>query len=427
MTRIGIIGGGVAGLHLGLYLRSRGVHATIYTSKTPAQHRDDRLRNVVCRSGSTRQREQALGVNHWDDEAPDLGEISISIAGPRPMTFAGTLEPSCQVVDMRLYWARLLNDFAARGGDVVVRAVRPADIDALSTQFDLTVVASGRGSLSNLFPLVPEHSPFETPQRVVLAALVRGVAYREPLGFEVTVVRGAGEILTFPMCSFEPGLTALGIEIVRNGPFTPLAATLRYDEAPREVETFILGLLREHAPAIHARVEPGRFGIARPLDIGHVAITPAARQACMRLPTGRMVLALGDAHVVMDPLTGQGANKASQAAWVLGDAICAGGPYDEAFCAMVEQRMATYALAVSDACNARLQPPPPHVQRFFASAAQRRTVADAYAYGFNHPDHYWHIVSDADRTSLLLQLLDRDQPAPLSDAIHACLGPTEPM
>ena len=89
--------------------------------------------------------------------------------------------------------------------------------------------------------------------------------------------------------------------------------------------------------------------------------------------------------------------------------------------------MATYALAVSDACNARLQPPPPHVQQLFASAAQRRTVADAYAYGFNHPDHYWRIVSDADRTSLLLQLLDRDQPAPLSDAIHACLGQTEPM
>ena len=426
MTRIGIIGGGVAGLHLGLYLRSRDVDATIYTSKTGAQHRVDRLRNVVCRNGLTRQREEVLGVNHWDDEAPDLGELSISVPGPRPVTFAGTVTPASQVVDMRIYWSRLLDDFAARGGDVVAGAVHSSDLEAISTQFDLTVVASGRGSLSNLFPRLPDHSPFQAPQRVVVAALLRGVAYREPLGFEVVVIRGAGEILAFPMCSFEPGLTALGIEIVRGGPFTPLT-TLHYDDAPGEVEAFILGLLREHATAIYARVDAERFEIARPLDIGHVAITPVARQACLRLSNGRVVMALGDAHVVMDPLTGQGANKASHAAWVVGAAIAEGGPYDEAFCANVERRMSPYALSVSDACNARLQPPPPHVQRLFAAATLRQTIADAYGHGFNHPDDYWRIVSDANRTDLLLQLLDREEPPPLQDAIRACLGQAESM
>jgi len=147
MTRIGIIGGGVAGLHLGLYLRSRGIDATVYTSKTSAQHRADQLRNVVCRNGLTRQREQVLGVNHWDNEAPDLGELSISVPGRRPVAFAGTVTPASQVVDMRLYWSRLLDDFAARGGDVVAGAVRSPDLEAISTQFDLTVVASGRGGL----------------------------------------------------------------------------------------------------------------------------------------------------------------------------------------------------------------------------------------------------------------------------------------
>src|SRR6478735_9315392 len=104
MTSIGIVGGGIAGLHLGLHLRAHGLGATIYTSKTPAQHRADRLRNVVCRNGLTRQREQALGVNHWDDEAPDLGELAVSVPGPRPIAFAGALTPASQVVDMRIYW-----------------------------------------------------------------------------------------------------------------------------------------------------------------------------------------------------------------------------------------------------------------------------------------------------------------------------------
>lgn len=426
MTRIGIIGGGVAGLHLGLYLRSRGVDATIYAAKTGAQHRADRLRNVVCRSGSTRRREQALGVNHWDDEAPDLGTLSVSVPGPRPVAFAGAVAPAAQVVDMRIYWSRLLDDFTARGGEVVAGAVQSSDLDAIATQFDLTVVASGRGSLSNLFQLRRDHSPFAAPQRVVVAALVRGIAYREPLGFEVVVVRGAGEILAFPMYSFEPGLTALGIEIVRGGPFTPLT-TLHYDDSPREVESLILGLIREYATAIWTRLDPERFSIARTLDIGHVAITPAARHACLRLSNGRLAIALGDAHVVMDPLTGQGANKASHAAWVLGEAIVDGGPYDEEFCADVERRMSSYALAVSDACNARLQPPPPHVQQLLGAATRRQTIADAYTHGFNHPDEYWRILSDATRTELLLQLLDREEPAALEDAIRACLGQAEPM
>jgi len=426
MTRIGIIGAGVAGLHLGLYLRSRGIATTIYTSKTGAQHRADRLRNVVCRNGVTRQREQALGVNHWDDQAPDLGELAVSVPGPRPIAFAGALTPASQVVDMRIYWSRLLEDFDARGGDVITGAVQPQDLEAISARFDLTVVASGRGSLSNLFPLLPDHSPFQAPQRTVVAALLRGIAYREPLGFEVVVVRGAGEILTFPMYSFEPGLTALGIEIIRGGPFMPLT-TLHYGTAPREVEAFILQLLREHAPAVYGRIDSGRFGIARPLDIGHVAITPAARQARTRLSNGRPVMALGDAHVVMDPLTGQGANKASHAAFVAGEAIAAGGPYDDAFCTDVERRMSSYALPVSDACNARLRPPPAHVQQLFAAATLRRNVADAYAHGFNHPDEYWRIVSDSSRTNLLLQLLDCETPETVEDAIQACLGQAESL
>jgi 2-polyprenyl-6-methoxyphenol hydroxylase-like FAD-dependent oxidoreductase len=188
------------------------------------------------------------------------------------------------------------------------------------------------------------------------------------------------------------------------------------------VEAFILTMLREQAPALHARVDPKHFGVARPLDFGHVAITPVARRGVTRLPNGRTVLAIGDAHVVMDPLTGQGANKASHAAWVVGQAIVAGGPYDEAFCAALEERMSDYALPVSDACNARLQPAPAHVQQLFAAAARRQAVADLYGYGFNHPDEYWRIVSDAARTGATVQLLDQDNPPPLTQVIDAFAG-----
>jgi 2-polyprenyl-6-methoxyphenol hydroxylase-like FAD-dependent oxidoreductase len=35
MTSIGIVGSGIAGLHLGLFLRQHGISATIYADRTP--------------------------------------------------------------------------------------------------------------------------------------------------------------------------------------------------------------------------------------------------------------------------------------------------------------------------------------------------------------------------------------------------------
>jgi hypothetical protein len=167
----------------------------------------------------------------------------------------------------------------------------------------------------------------------------------------------------------------------------------------------ILELLRDYAPAIHARVERDRFELARPLDAACVAITPTVRRAYTTLRSGKVALALGDAHVVLDPITGQGANKASQAAWVVGEAIRSATAFDEEFCRLIEARLCDYAVPVSDACNARLLPPAPHFAGFLGAAAQHQTVADFYADGFNHPDRFWHILSNENRTASVTRWL----------------------
>jgi hypothetical protein len=115
----------------------------------------------------------------------------------------------------------------------------------------------------------------------------------------------------------------------------------------------------------------------------------------------------------MDPITGQGANKASRDAFVLGEAIRDADTFDEAFCAEVERRVCEYALPISDACNARLQPPAPHVGRLLGAAARHPSVADLYASGFNHPDRLWGIISSADRTGALLDAFETDGPSAL--------------
>ncbi len=66
MTSVGIVGSGIAGLQLGLFLQQAGVTATIYSDRTPDQIRAGRLPNSVARFEHTQVRERQLGVQMWD-------------------------------------------------------------------------------------------------------------------------------------------------------------------------------------------------------------------------------------------------------------------------------------------------------------------------------------------------------------------------
>jgi flavin-dependent dehydrogenase len=402
MKNIGIIGAGIAGLHLGLLLRSHGIEATIYTEKTPEQQRAARLGNIVVRNAPTRERERILGVNHWDSSAPDLISLTFRIGGARPLTVAGDFEQPASIVDMRIYQARLLEDFAARGGRVVLGVLQSEDLLELSTQHDFLAVATGRGGMTTLFPRLPEHSPYDKPQRVAVGGLFRGITYPAPLGFEVFITPGTGEILALPLFSFEQGLTGIAFEMTPGSGFEPLKQ-LRYEDDPQRFDAHVLELLREYAPVLYARVDHKSFGLTRPLDLCHAAITPTVRRGYAQLPNGRLVVALGDTHVVNDPLTGQGANAASHAAWVLAEAICAGGEFDQAWCQQAEQQMWTYTGPVTEACNARLRPPAPHAAQLLGVAAQYKTVANMYADNFHNPARFWEIVSSPERTAALIE------------------------
>lgn len=401
MTPIGIVGAGIAGLHLGLFLQQHSVPVTIYTQLSPDQQRAARITNVVVRSAPTREREQRLGVDHWDTPETVLTGMSVFVRGQRPFAIQGNLDRPLSVVDMRLYCATLLEDFMARGGRVVTGMIRVEDVERLAEQHELVVIAAGRKHLTALFPRVPKHSPFEQPQRLVCAGLYRGIACSKPRSLEVVVTPGHGEFFVTPMISFEPELTVFAVEVVPGGAFEALRG-LRYAEDPRRFNTTMLDLLHEYAPMIAERVTPGEFAIARPLDQMYTAITPTVRQAYTRLPNRKLVVAVGDVHVVNDPLTGQGANTASHAAWIMGEAILDSSRFDEAFCRDVEQRMWSYTSQITAACNARLVPPPPHIIQLMGAAAQHKPLAEAYVSGFNAPDRFWQITSSSERTAAWL-------------------------
>ena len=282
------------------------------------------------------------------------------------------------------------------------------DLARLSGKYDLVVAATGRGALGALFPRIAERSPFSAPQRLCVGGLFRGVALEPRPALGVTIVRGHGEILSFPVFSFEPGLTGIAFESITGGAFEAVAR-LRYADDPRRFETTVVDLLQTYAPAIHARIDPDTFALSRPLDLCHAAITPTARAGYIRLDNGRCVVALGDAYVVNDPIIGQGANTAVHAAWILGAAICEADTYDEAFCREVARRVWAFTGPITAGTNARLGPPQPHLLQVLQAAARDQVVADGYAWGFNHPDRFWSAMASAEGAAAFLANLTRDE------------------
>src|SRR5436190_3846537 len=177
MLSIGIVGSGIAGLHLGLYLQQAGVAATIYSDRTPEQIRAGRIPNFVTRFGRTQARERALGLPFLSASEYAASSIHFRINGEQPLTFLGNGAEPMSVLDMRIYLAALHEAFVARDGRVVIGDVQPADLDGLAAEHDLLVVASGRASLTGLFPRMPERSPYTVPQRRLFGGLFRGVRF----------------------------------------------------------------------------------------------------------------------------------------------------------------------------------------------------------------------------------------------------------
>ena len=390
MRTIGIVGSGIAGLHLGLKLQQAGVAATIYSDRTPEQIRAGRIPNLVARFGRTQARERALGVDHWSTPDFTVPTVQFRINGEHPLAFRGTLSEPMSVVDMRVYLSTLHEAFAARGGRVVIGDVPAADLDTLAQEHDLIVVASGRASLTDLFPRIPEHSPYTAPQRRLFGGLFHGLRFPEPLGVSYNVSPEHGEVFQMPFASFEGRVNSILFECIPGGGLERIV-DMRYDDDPHAFESTVLDLLQEHAPAVYERVDRRAFRLTRPRDLLQGAITPVVRSGYLRLAGGRFAVAIGDVRVVVDPLVGQGANTASQSAWLLGDDILAGGPFDEAFCRRAEARIWEHARPATEWTNAALQPPQQHAVDVFVAAAQNQVIADEIASNFNHPARNWEI------------------------------------
>jgi 2-polyprenyl-6-methoxyphenol hydroxylase-like FAD-dependent oxidoreductase len=400
MTSIGIVGTGISGLTLALSLQRAGVDTTVYAEEGPDDMRRGRLANTAMRFGPAIARERALGVEHWAPNG-DLGAYRFAIAGT-PLAFTGRMVEPASVVDFRIYLPRLLEDYAARGGRVVIGPMSSEDIVA-GDAHDLTVVASGRASVAAFFPRDPRRSPHAAPQRRLCAMLCHGIAPARPGRGSATLVPGAGEIFEFPWLSPHGVVAGILVEAIAAGPFEALTRADRAQD-PAAFDALALDLLQAHAPDVAERIDGAAFALTGPRDVLQGALTPTVRKPYCEVAPGRFVVAVGDAYVTNDPICAQGANLGSATAEVLAQAICRDVAFDEWFCRSLERDLWAAAEPATRLSNSFLSPPSPQLQAIFGAASELEPVADAFVRNFADPAAMWRSIATPERAAAFVSV-----------------------
>jgi 2-polyprenyl-6-methoxyphenol hydroxylase-like FAD-dependent oxidoreductase len=390
---IGIVGAGIAGLHLALYLQKHGVDATIITDRAPEDYRNGRLLNTVAHHHVTIARES---VNHWADPKDYYYYHDHFFNFPQPLSFRGDFSRPSRAVDYRIYLPALMNDFTRRGGKIEYRRIEESDIGPLVARFDLLVVSTGKGPLGQLFTYRPEHTPYSQPQRRLCVGLYTGVRQPDPMNVTLSVSPGHGEMIVIPTITFDGVANALLMENVPGGDMEELA-TLSYDDNPKHFLSVLLGKLEKHHPTTYDRIDTARFGLAKPQDLLQGGVVPTVRNTVVQFDDGKCAIALGDVHSIVDPMMGQGANVASYAAFVLGEEIVNSDVLDARFCEKVDLKRQDRVLAASRWTNIMLQPPTEALGMLIGTMSQNQALANEFTENFNYPDRQWDCVSTVER------------------------------
>ena len=116
------------------------------------------------------------------------------------------------------------------------------------------------------------------------------------------------------------------------------------------------------------------------------AITPIVRQPVGHLPSGAVVMGIGDVVLLHDPITGQGANNATKMAHLVKQRIIEHGNqrFDASWMQRVFDEFWNY-VQHSRTFTDCLLTPPAHLQDLMVAMAENPDILADYLQGLNHP------------------------------------------
>lgn len=328
MRKIAIVGAGQAGLQLGLGLLDKGYDVSMYTNRTAEQVKHGKVMSSQCMFHNALQTERDLGLNQWEEQCPAVEGISVTLVEPekkeKVFSWSARLQRYAQSVDQRVKMPEWMGEFERRGGKLVIQDVGLAELEQLAEQYELVLLAAGKGEIVNQFGRDDTRSPFQQPQRALALTYVKGMRPMSPYSrVAFNLIPNVGEYFCFPALTTSGPCEIMVFEGIPNGPMDCWQEV----KTPEQHLAKSLEILEKYIPWEADRCQ----NVELTDDGGYIAgrFTPTVRHPVLTLASGKKVFGMADALVVNDPITGQGSNNAAKCCKVYYDAILAHA--DQAF------------------------------------------------------------------------------------------------
>ncbi|ATI01507.1 styrene monooxygenase/indole monooxygenase family protein [Alcaligenes faecalis] len=405
MRKVAIVGAGQAGMPVAFGLLAQGYDVAVFTNRSPDDVRGGRVMSSQCMFAEALDVERRLGLNFWDDECPPVQGIGFALPNPdqpdtKAVDWSGRLDREAQATDQRVkmpYWLEL---FEQRGGKLIMEDVGVAELERITQEYDLTMLAAGKGEVVKLFERDDQRSMYDKPQRALALTYVHGLEPTpEYSRVSFNFIPGVGEYFVFPSLTLSGPCDIMVFEGVPGGPLD----RFRDAKTPEAHLEQSVSFLREFLPWEADRARNVELTDAQGYLSG--AFPPTVRKPVLTLPSGRMVLGLGDAVVVNDPITGQGSNNAAKAAQVYLDSILqrGEGAFDRNWMQETFERYWDYANLVVRWTNSMLKPPTDSSFALLTSAQQSPALAHFLANSFNHPPVLFPAWEDLSAAQALIE------------------------
>jgi 2-polyprenyl-6-methoxyphenol hydroxylase-like FAD-dependent oxidoreductase len=319
MRKIAVIGAGQAGLLAAHALNRRGYEVTLYSDKSPDDFlQRSRPTGAAGRFESAVGFERELDLEHWGHEAPRCNGVHLTFSterGNQLLTLLGRLKVGhLMAIDLRMQSATWINDLVERGGKVEIENVSVGRLDEISARNDLTIVAAGRGDIVRLFPRDETRSRYRTPQRFLAMVCFNGVEMGTPYApwfspIKFNFFESYGEMFWMPWYSKDrkPSIVA----VFEAKPGSPIDK-FRDCKSAQDVLRVGREVVRDLTPWDYEKFEKGEICDENAWLVG--GVMPEVRKVVGTLPSGRVVMALGDTAHSLDPIGGQGANNGNKMA-----------------------------------------------------------------------------------------------------------------